>query len=431
MPKKTLLALSALLSFSNAASAAEIVIEAESAQSIASPMKVYSKDSASGGKYIATNTSNSGSATYNISVSSSGQYVLSARVKTPTETKNSIFVTIDGGAKLTWHLPVLSSYGWATFSTALSLSAGNHQLRIQGREAYTEVDVLKLTSSGSNTVPTPSPTPSPSPTPNPTPSPTPIATPTPVPGTLDPSLAPARNFDLSLWKITLPIDSSGGFSGTASEVKPIPSQYEREPYFYTAADGAMVFMAPVEGATTSGSKYPRSELREMNKDVTNAAWTVEQGGTLSATLAVRELPTTSSGTKGRVVIGQIHGPNDELCRLYYDNGKLYFYDDKSGSSHQELQYVLKNSSGVATNIPMNDKFDYTIKVSKGYMTVSATHNGVQYSATEQISSFWPGLSLYFKAGIYVQVGKAGSGAGTTGSGRGRVDFYRLAPPSHP
>ncbi|HMN68694.1 MAG TPA: polysaccharide lyase family 7 protein, partial [Bdellovibrionales bacterium] len=251
----------------------------------------------------------------------------------------------------------------------------------------------------------------------------------PVAG-LDPAKAPAANFDLSLWKITLPVDSSGGFSGSAIEVKSIGAAYQKAPYFHTGADGGMVFMAPVEGATTSGSKYPRSELREMTASGGLAAWTAAQGGSLSATLAVNEVPMTSAGARGRVVIGQIHGPDDELCRLYYDNGRLYFYDDKAGSGLKETQFILKSNSGAETNIPLNAKFDYSILVTPTMMTVSAVHSGVVYSASEMLSSFWPGKSLYYKAGVYVQVGKAGSGAGTTGSGKGQTTFYRLTRPSH-
>ncbi|MCD6071707.1 MAG: alginate lyase, partial [Microvirga sp.] len=66
---------------------------------------------------------------------------------------------------------------------------------------------------------------------------------------LNPSVAPGGNFNLSNWKITLPVDSNGGFSGNAMEVKSL-STYQHSKYFFTAADGAMTFVAPVDGATT-------------------------------------------------------------------------------------------------------------------------------------------------------------------------------------
>ena len=247
---------------------------------------------------------------------------------------------------------------------------------------------------------------------------------------LDPTKAPASNFSLSLWNLTLPIDSLGGFTGTAMSVNPLAADYQKLPYFYTGTDGAIIFSAPTNGATTSGSHYPRSELRELASPGVKAAWTVAQGGSFSATLAVSELPTTSTGAKGRIIIGQIHGPNDELCRLYYDNGRLSFYDDKSGSVLTQAKFVLKDAAGNSTNIPLYAKFDYSIVATSTQLTVTASYNGVSYQAQEPISSFWPGLALYFKAGAYVQVGKSGSGAGTIGTGQGTVRFYRLTPPTH-
>ena len=74
--------------------------------------------------------------------------------------------------------------------------------------------------------------------------------------TLSATFTPSGNFDLSQWKITLPVDSGGTFVGTAVEVQNLIN-YSNANYFYTASDGAMVFRAPVEGATTSGSAYAR------------------------------------------------------------------------------------------------------------------------------------------------------------------------------
>ena len=131
--------------------------------------------------------------------------------------------------------------------------------------------------------------------------------------TLYANVAPSANFDLSNWKITLPIDSSGGFGGTAVEVKDL-NGYQHSKYFVTANDGAMVFNAPVNGATTSGSSYARSELREMN-GADRAAWNLSTGGFMAATLEVDQVPTKTDGTQGRIIVGQIHGQDEELVRL--------------------------------------------------------------------------------------------------------------------
>ncbi len=399
--------------------ATEIVQQAEAASTITAPMKVYEKSSASGGRYVSTGTANAGSVSFLLQIPATGEYVLSARVKSPSKSKNSFLVKLDAGQATTWHLPILSAFGWTDFPATLNLTAGSHQLTVQGREAHTELDVIKLV-------------PSPVAGTAPIAPPAPVLSPAPPPvGVLDPANAPAQNFDLSLWKLTLPVDANGGLSGVAAEVKSIASSYHKAPFFQTGSDGAMVMMAPVTGATTSGSHYPRSELRELTSAGTNAAWTASQGGRLRATLSVNELPVRNDGGKGSVVIGQIHGPDDELCRLYYDQGKLYFHDDKSGPDEIERQYILKSASGVEPGIPLNARFDYEIRVADSALTVTATFGGVVYRASEPISRFWSDKPLYFKVGAYVQVGKPGSDAGTTGSGRGQVSFYRLPPPSHP
>ncbi len=225
-----------------------------------------------------------------------------------------------------------------------------------------------------------------------------------------------HDIDLSCWKLTLPVDAGGGFDGVAAEVKKLQG-VERRPWF-EAGDGALVFTAPVKGATTKGSKYPRCELRELRADGSLAAWTVREGGSLRATLSVDELPRTSRGEPGAIVIGQIHGPDDELCRLYFRDGKLTYSNDRSGEDARERSFALRSAKGEETAIPLGAKFDYSIEVGGGSLRVSATHGANTYSATERIGAFWEGEPLYFKAGVYVQV--------KDGSGRGRVTLRALA-----
>ena len=78
--------------------------------------------------------------------------------------------------------------------------------------------------------------------------------------------APSENFDLSTWKLTLPVSRSGTRDDDAIEISvaDLNNQYQNLEYFYTADDGGMVFKCPVIGArTSSGTKYARTELREM------------------------------------------------------------------------------------------------------------------------------------------------------------------------
>ncbi|HEY0616101.1 MAG TPA: polysaccharide lyase family 7 protein, partial [Kribbella sp.] len=73
---------------------------------------------------------------------------------------------------------------------------------------------------------------------------------------------PAGVLELTNWKLTLPT----GSEGKPAEVKqPELADYAKDPYFVVEGKGVR-FRAPVDGVTTSGSSYPRSELREMTND---------------------------------------------------------------------------------------------------------------------------------------------------------------------
>lgn len=76
-------------------------------------------------------------------------------------------------------------------------------------------------------------------------------------------LPPSENFDLTRWKITLPVDRDG--NGKVDEIEENQLQGWSDPeFFYTdPVTGGMVFRAVPGGATTPNSSYIRSELREM------------------------------------------------------------------------------------------------------------------------------------------------------------------------
>jgi Ca2+-binding RTX toxin-like protein len=234
---------------------------------------------------------------------------------------------------------------------------------------------------------------------------------------LDPNAAPSGNFSLRNWKITLPVDSSGSFSRTAVEVKKL-SDYQNASYFYTGSDGAMVFRAPVEGATTSGSRYARSELREM-KGSERAAWTLSQGGTMSATLEVDTVPTLFSGKGGRVVIGQVHGQDKELVRLYWENNTIYFKNDQAGAGNKELRFDLKDGAGRKPNVSLDERFSYSIKAKGDLLEVTVRADGKIYKSQTRINDVWDTDKFYFKAGVYLGVNE------TQGTGFGQTSFHAL------
>jgi Alginate lyase/RTX calcium-binding nonapeptide repeat (4 copies) len=233
---------------------------------------------------------------------------------------------------------------------------------------------------------------------------------------LNASAAPSGNFNLSNWKITLPVDQSGTLSGTAVEVQNL-SGYKNSKYFYTGSDGAMVFYAPVDGATTSGSSYARSELREMNGSE-KAAWNLSTGGSMGATLEVDAAPNRD-GVGGRLVVGQIHGQDDELVRLYWENGTVYFANDQAGPGNSETKFTLKDSTGATPNVSLNEKFSYTINAKGSTLEVDVYADGKVYESTTAINSVWQSDTFYFKAGAYLGANES------NGSGAGQASFYAL------
>ena len=206
------------------------------------------------------------------------------------------------------------------------------------------------------------------------------------------------NFDLSDWNIALPIDSSGGTSGVAATISDLTNF--TSPYFYANADGSMTFLAPVTGATTQNSYGPRSELRELNPNGTLAAWNLSQGGTMSATLAVNQLPTLLDGSQGKVIVGQIHGQSHELIRLYDDAGKIYFKNDHPASNYPGSVFQLTDAAGKHPVVGLNEKFSYSIDAHGSTLTVKVYIGNDVYTSVTNIDPTWQSDTLYFKAGVY-------------------------------
>ena len=219
---------------------------------------------------------------------------------------------------------------------------------------------------------------------------------------LDPALPPGGNFDLAHWYLGLPDTGSSSIQPSALE-----AGYTSQ-YFYTGTDGAMVFWAPVNGGTTSGSTYPRSELRELISGIdnsTNVNWSALGTHALTAQCRVTQVPSN-----GKVIIGQIHGGSTPLCKIYYSNGILYtrVHTQPTGGSENQYEFGTTTLGG-----PIN----YELEVIDGVLRM--TVNGITHTFDFVTGSNWGGSSFYFKAGSYCQdnVGQSDEGS--------RVAFYSL------
>ena len=236
---------------------------------------------------------------------------------------------------------------------------------------------------------------------------------------LNPSLPPGDNFDLSHWYLGLPYDGpdDGPWSDSVSAAS-LVAGYEDPDYFYTDTDGSMVFWAPVTGATTEGSSYPRSELREqIVPGNNNTNWSGYGTHILTAQCKVTQLPSSE-----KVIIGQIHsktGLARPLVKLYYDGSK----------NPNRIRALIKedaddpdNSSDVSydfPNVPLNGIINYNIQMQDGVVTI--TVNGTTHDRDVfGLSSSWTDEAFYFKAGSYCQDNSGDSSEGA------RVAFYALS-----
>lgn len=231
--------------------------------------------------------------------------------------------------------------------------------------------------------------------------------------TLDPAKPPGGNFNLTNFYLGLPVDSSGGTSGDSASITAaqLTAGYSNALYFYTGpVDGAMVFWAPVTGATTPNSSYPRSELREQivpgDNDIN---WLPYGNHLLSAQCRVMQVPSI-----GKVIIGQIHcktGNARPLLKLQYNNGVVEALVKTNSNFDSDHKFYFQN-------VGLSNLISYQARQENGWLTttVNGSNQTINVFTTDPD---WATNELYFKAGSYCQdnVGDTNEGA--------RLAFYAL------
>lgn len=240
---------------------------------------------------------------------------------------------------------------------------------------------------------------------------------------LDPALPPGRNFDLSHWKLQLPILSSQDPAGMKSlhvgvdEISSSNLTTYTSTYFYTDTDGAMRFYAPITGDTTSGSEYPRSELRE-NYTSSQADWYDTYGtAILNATLKVNQVPST-----GKVDIGQIHGDvtSNVMTILQYDKGTIRANINFQPSVDSQVSLPFSS-----VGLPPSGTINYQLKMVPGAVFVTVNGSTQAMVIDQSAATGWPGYPLYFKAGDYCQGNPSTEGANPPAGDGASVSFYSL------
>lgn len=238
-------------------------------------------------------------------------------------------------------------------------------------------------------------------------------------------LLPAEVLDLAAWKVTLPVDSAGqlGNDRLAVEVKQPALATYSDAYIKAAPDNTgVLFTAPVEGATTSGSEYPRCELREMRsaaENTANASWGFDDGGTHTMTIiqAVLELPVA----KPQLACGQIHDASDDNLIILAD-GFAPTTGTTAATGTSTIPYAIRWKWDGATQpdplIPdyvTGQIFTVKVEVRDNIMRIWADKGTAAYTLratkTGLVSTFPASSSsgCYFKAGVYAQSNTTNAG----------------------
>ncbi|CAB61821.1 MULTISPECIES: polysaccharide lyase family 7 protein [Streptomyces] len=213
---------------------------------------------------------------------------------------------------------------------------------------------------------------------------------------------PAQQLNLTNWKVTLPT----GSSGSPTEVKqPSLATFSASPWFtVNSACTGVQFRSAVNGVTTSGSSYARSELREMTSNGTkNASWSATSG---THTMTFREAFNKLPNDKPHVVGAQIHDGDDDVTVFRLEGTSLYI--TKGNDTHHKL---------VTSNYKLNTVFEGKFVVSGGQ--IKAYYNGVLQTTIAHSAS-----GNYFKAGGYTQA-NCGNSSPCSSSNYGQVSVYKL------
>jgi len=212
-------------------------------------------------------------------------------------------------------------------------------------------------------------------------------------------------------KLTLPVDEDGkpGVDEVeAADLDNYSSRYWYHPALgqitrggYVAEGDETVFWTPANGnATTEGSSFPRTEMREQtvlgnNKANWGLTGTHVQRGTVVVTSVHSPL---KSGGRTVVFFGQLHSVGT------VPPIKLLFQRLANGTTEVLSNYNTKQTAGASRNSPLKvpmklgEKFTYEIRLIDGVVTTIVNDTVLD---VRDMNKAWKGAQLYFKAGSYL------------------------------
>jgi hypothetical protein len=243
------------------------------------------------------------------------------------------------------------------------------------------------------------------PTPSPTPPTPPASGNLPKPNTI---------LNFSNWELQEPVAS--GSSIVTISTSQLTNGYS-DKYMYASAttDGnAVTFFTPEDGAHTANSSYPRSELRELTTNGSDANWNMIGTNMLTATLEANDITD-------HTVVGQVHIgsplPGTSVATSTKPLLELYYYANGNLVAGLEKSPLGSQTTTTIGTVPLGTKFNYSIQVSGDVITIKLNNNTpVILNASSSFNNY----GMYFKAGDYLQT------TGTSATVGAHVAFYNLA-----
>jgi poly(beta-D-mannuronate) lyase len=209
--------------------------------------------------------------------------------------------------------------------------------------------------------------------------------------------SPSDLIDLSNWYLTLPT----GDDGDPDQVhEPELATYSGPAFHLDDAKDGVAFTADAGGATTKGSEYPRSELREMSGE-DKASWSNTSG---THTLNLREAFTQLPPVKPEVVGAQIHDAENDVVLIRLVGERL-------------VAEYGRDSTRITIDPTYKLGTPYDLKITAADSHIQIFYNGSLAADIPMNGSGW-----YFKAGAYVL---SNPDKGDSPDAEGQVVIYSL------
>lgn len=232
---------------------------------------------------------------------------------------------------------------------------------------------------------------------------------------VEPPDSVAQSFDLSRWKLTLPVAKRG--SSSALEI--FPPELETYSSDYFAHDDLdytfQVATGSQDSATTPNTKYLRSELRELynwspGEQDSTANWKPAGRHVLECSCKVLE----ARDDDPQIVIGQIHAAEAKpLVKLQFDGWEkpIRAIVNRHPEDGDPFSVTFDGELG-------RDSLAYHLEVSGDDVRLTVGDTDRHLTIGQELSSAWRDKSFYFRCGCYPQADKSVPGVYA-------VEFYAI------